>query len=313
VRVGVVTGGRSRERDRSLLSGQAVAEALTALGHHVRVVDPAEPGLIEALAQVDVAFLAIAGRYAEDGKLQGLLETLGIPYTGSGVLASALGMHKPSAKAMVAAAGVPVLEHECLDPEDAGDVTVTARTIMDRLGGPVIVKPAGEGGSVGVAVAHDPTELVDLIAATQAQDGPLLVEPFVSGPAATVGVLGTSGELVALPVLVVEAAGEFYDHAAKRDPALHVYHCPAPLPAGVADKVGRAAVRAHRALGCWGYSRSDFIIDANGKPWWLEVNTLPGLSRGGNLATMAAAAGIAYEELVSRILATATDQTGYRP
>jgi D-alanine-D-alanine ligase len=147
VRVGVVTGGRSRERDRSLLSGQAVAEALTALGHHVRVIDPAEPGLIEALAQVDVAFLAIAGRYAEDGKLQGLLETLGIPYTGSGVLASALGMHKPSAKAMVAAAGVPVLEHECLDPDDARDATVMAAAIMERLGGPVIVKPAGEGGS----------------------------------------------------------------------------------------------------------------------------------------------------------------------
>ncbi len=312
-RVGVVTGGRSVERDRSLLSGAAVAEALTDLGHTVALIDAADTSLVEAVGTVEVVFLAVAGRYGEDGKLQGFLETIGMPYTGSGVLASALGMHKPSAKAMIASMGVSVLPQSGLDRCEALDAVAVAESLVERLGSHVIVKPAGEGGSVGIAVAHGAPELAALIAAVDTHDGPRLVEPFVSGTAVTVGVLELDGELVALPALAVHVAGEFYDHAAKRDPGLHAYQCPAALPTSVADAVRDQARQAHRALGCWGYSRSDFVLDSDDRPWWLEINTLPGLSRSGNLATMAAAAGVSYQSLVAHILSTADRPTGYQP
>jgi D-alanine-D-alanine ligase len=309
--IGVLTGGRSRERDRSLLSGRTAAGALTALGYRVHVVDTADPAFPDDVQEVDVAFLAIAGRWAEDGKLQGYLETIGLPYTGSGVLASAMAMHKPAAKAIVHAAGVPVLPYIRVDV--ARDADVEAKEILDRLSAPVMVKPEGEGGSIDMAVAHNHVELADLLTALRRADQRLLVEPFVTGPAVTVGVLDTGDELVALPVLETATVGEFYDYTAKRDPELHTYHCPANLPAAVAAFCADAACRAHQALGCSGYSRSDLVIGHDGQVFWLEANTLPGLSRGGNLATMAAAAGIPYTQLVARILATATTAGRYRP
>ncbi|WP_369254123.1 D-alanine--D-alanine ligase family protein [Geodermatophilus amargosae] len=312
--VAVLTGGRSMERDRSLLSGQAVAEALEAVGHRVRLIDTAEPGLIEGVAGVDVAFLALAGRFGEDGKLQGFLETLAVPYTGSGVLASALGMHKPVAKTVVAASGVSVLPHVLIGGKGTAESTDTAASAMRRLGAPVIVKPLGEGGSVGVAVAHDVAELEELVVGLGQAGEAVLAEPFVTGTAVSVGVLETDGgDVRALPSLAVRAAREFYDYETKRNPALHAYACPAPLPRQVTALIADASCRAHRALGCSGYSRSDFIISADGDAWWLEVNTLPGLSRTGNLATMAAAAGLSYEKLVSQILGAAMHSARYRP
>jgi D-alanine-D-alanine ligase len=309
--IGVLTGGRSRERDRSLLSGHTAAAALTALGYQVRIIDTADPSFRRAVQQVDVAFLAIAGRWAEDGKLQGYLDTTGVPYTGSGVLASALAMHKPAAKIIVHAAGVPVLPHHRIDP--TADAEVEARQILSRLGAPVIVKPESEGGSIDIAVAHDPAELAQLLTALRGPDQPLFAEPFVRGQAVTVGVLETAGELVSLPVLATSASdGEFYDYAAKRDSTRHSYQCPADLPPETAAACAHAARHAHRALGCSGYSRSDLVIDHNGQVFWLETNTLPGLSHAGNLATMAGAAGITYDQLVARILTTTTTGS-YRP
>jgi D-alanine-D-alanine ligase len=308
--VGLVTGGRSGERDRSLLSGEAVGEVLDRRGvKHIRL-DPGDPQFADRIRAVDIAFLAIAGRWAEDGKLQGLLETLGIPYTGSGVLASAAAMHKPTAKALVSAAGVMVLPHVLVREGD--DLAGVVQDSCHALAMPVILKPCSEGGSIGVQVARDPGQLVTALRG-DAGRGEWLVEPFTAGSAVTCGVLQRDGALVALPVLqTVPTTAEFYDYTAKRDPRGHRYICPAMVPDAVLAALSQSALTAHQALQCSGYSRSDFLLTPDREVFWLEANTLPGLSRHGNLATMAGVAGISYDELIVAILASA-HRHGYRP
>lgn len=302
--IGVVTGGCSRERDGSLLSGATVSDALADTGCAVRQLDIALPTFADDITKVDVAFLAIHGQWAEDGKLQGFLDTIGVPYTGSGVLASALAMHKPTGKAVVAAAGVPTLPSLQLNTDTA--------SVDETIGWPLIVKPTSEGGSLDLAVAHDLGDLVAVLAVSD-RDVDLFLERFVvGGRAVTVGLVEIDGELTALPPLEACVDGEFYDRASKRDARLHRYVCPADLPNGVSSGVVNAGLRAHQALGCDGYSRHDFIINGD-EFWWLEANTLPGLSVGGNLATAASAAGITYKELVLHLLATARRGRRYVP
>jgi D-alanine-D-alanine ligase len=281
-------------------------------GHPARLIDTAAPSFIQDVRHIDVAFLAIAGQHAEDGKLQGLLEALAVPYTGSGVLASALAMHKPAAKSVVASAGVVVLPHVLIQP--AASPAAHAQDVADRLGLPVIVKPCSEGGSIGIRLARSVRELAELIAGAGPGGEEMLVEPFVTGQAVTVGVLDQGGGPGALPALATEPTGgaEFYDFHAKRDPARHRYECPAAVSAGMASKLAAAACDAHQALRCRGYSRSDFVVTATDM-WWLEANTLPGLSRTGNLATAAAAAGMEYDKLIAHILGTAEAAGRYRP
>ncbi|MEE2040154.1 D-alanine--D-alanine ligase [Nocardiopsis sp. CT-R113] len=291
--VAVITGGTSRERDRSLLSGAAVAASLTRHRIPHYLVDPAGPDLPGQLRGASCAFLAIAGTGAEDGLLQGVLDTLGVPYTGSGVLASAIGMHKPTAKTVVAAEGVPVADGELVS---AG----TTSFAWDDLGWPVIVKPVSEGGSVGMAIARDETELAAIV---KASTDDLLVERLHPGLSVTVGVIENEGSLVALPPLEARTPTTgFYSYEAKRNPALHEYVCPARVPAATRDLLHTYAIITHEALGCSTYSRSDFMVDEDGAIVWLEVNTLPGLSPTGNMATMAQVAGIDYDQLVALIL-----------
>jgi D-alanine-D-alanine ligase len=312
--VGVLTGGVSRERDRSLLSGRTVLDSLTGQGLTARMVDTADARWLQLVGEVDVAFLAIAGQYAEDGKLQGVLETLGVPYTGSGVLASALAMNKPAAKAMVSRHGVPVLAAAPVERGVSAEPCAAglAAQLAELVGLPLILKPESEGGSIDLAVAHDLAELANLLTTPAAVSQRMLAERFVPGRPVTVGVLDLPTGLTALPALETRPAGrEFYDYAAKRDPALRVYHCPPDLPPAVANQLAGHALAAHTALGCAGLSRSDFILTDDGQPYWLELNTLPGLSREGNMAAMAAAAGLTYDQLTSHILATALTHRGY--
>ncbi|MFE4512772.1 hypothetical protein ACFRMQ_01055 [Kitasatospora sp. NPDC056783] len=298
--VGVLTGGTSRERGRSLVTGADVAQALTTLGHRIHVIDTADPAFADRVRAVDVAFLALAGRHAEDGRLQGFLETIGIPYTGSGIRASALAMHKPTAKIVAGAAGVPVLVDVFVPDTQAAATAAT--DVLARLNFPVIVKARDEGSSIGMAVARDRTQLVRTLGGFRSAGHSLFVEPFVEGKAVTVGVLETNGDPVALPAAEVLATGDFYDHTAKNSPELHSFSCPADLPGDTALKLGEAARRAHTALGCASHSRSDFVVTPDGRFHWLELNTLPALRRTATLPLMAAAAGIGHEELVERIL-----------
>lgn len=308
-RIAVVSGGRSTERERSLLSGRAAQESLARQGYSTTLLDAADTTFTDQIRSADVAFLAIAGQYAEDGKLQGLLESLNIPYTGSGVTASAIGMHKTLAKTVAAAVGVTVLPSVVLPPRDRDTIT---QAITGTIAFPLILKPLSEGGSIGMTVCHDDVELAAALSGVKADDG-WFAEPFITGTPVTCGILEVEGTPVALPPLETLPVGaEFYDYATKRDKDRYRYRCPAGLPATTLDAITDAALTAHRALACTGYSRSDFIITPGG-PVWLEINTLPGLSRTGNLATMADAAGIDYDQLVRTILATATTHAGYRP
>ncbi|MGW0757148.1 D-alanine--D-alanine ligase family protein [Streptomyces sp. NPDC002814] len=301
--VAVITGGWSKERDRSLLSGKTVAEALDGMGVKTRVLDLADSRdtLLEGLADAERAFLAIAGQGAEDGRLQGLLETLGVRYTGSGVLASAVGMHKLHAKTLVSAAGVRVpkaveVPHTIVEEE--------AARIEGILGLPLIVKPVSQGGSIGllrVATAYDLT--VSAAVSDVDQVGELMAEEFCTGRSVSVGVLeGPSNDAHVLPPLEAETPNGIYTYDAKRGTDHVAYHCPARVSAETLKELQDQAVAAHRALYCNTYSRHDFVVDEGGRAWWLEVNTLPGLSRTGNLARMAEADGISYELLLTHIL-----------
>ncbi|WP_344641029.1 hypothetical protein [Kitasatospora cystarginea] len=199
---------------------------------------------------------------------------------------------------------IPLQGHE--DPGEA------ARACVEELGLPVILKPTSEGGSIGMRVFRDLNSLTTTLT-HDTRGGEWFIEPFKEGTAVTCGVLEKDGALMTLPPLeTVPTSADFYDYKAKRNPAGHRYRCPAQFPDAVLATISRAAVRAHQVLHCSGYSRSDFLVTPAGDVHWLEVNTLPGLSPHGNLATMAAAAGISYDALIQAMLATAhTD--GYRP
>jgi D-alanine-D-alanine ligase len=297
----VITGGWSRERDRALLSGRTVAEALDQMGVKTRVVDLSEPpeNLLDSLAENEKAFLAIAGRGAEDGRLQGLLETLGIPYTGSGVLASAIGMNKVHAKTVVSAAGVRVPVGTRIEPRALPDDEVAR--ISSTLELPVILKPISEGGSIGIQLATAVESLASAL--TTVADEEMMAEAFHPGRTVSVGVLeDRAGVMHVLPPLEAVTPNGIYSYAAKRGTADCDYHCPARVNATTLDDLKCQAMAAHRALHCHSYSRHDFIVGDDGLAWWLEVNTLPGLSKSGNLARMAQAAGISYELLLTHIL-----------
>ncbi|MDX3523352.1 D-alanine--D-alanine ligase [Streptomyces scabiei] len=300
--VAVITGGWSQERDRALLSGRTVNDALTGMGVKTRVVDLNDrpEALLATLDGVQAAFLAIAGRGAEDGRLQGMLETLGVPYTGSGVLASAVGMNKLYAKAVVAATGVRVPAGTRIDP--SVDSEHEAARVADLLGLPVMVKPAGEGGSIGLQLARSTAELTAVLASTE-NGVELMAEVFHAGRSVSVGVLETGPDSVhVLPPLEAETPNGLYSYAAKRGTVECAYYCPARVHPDTMQVLKDQAVAAHRALHCHSYSRHDAIVTDAGDVIWLEVNTLPGLSRRGNLARMAYEDGISYEQLLTHIL-----------
>ncbi|MFI5867239.1 D-alanine--D-alanine ligase [Streptomyces sp. NPDC051546] len=309
-RIAVVSGGRSTERERSLMSGRAAWESLERQGYTTRFLDASDQQFADDVRGADVVFLAIAGQYAEDGKLQGLLESLNIPYTGSGVTASAIGMHKTLAKTVAAGAGVAVLPTVTIPARDRETIT---QVITSTIPFPLILKPLSEGGSIGMTVCHDTAQLAAALRTLDPGAG-WFTEPFTTGVPVSCGILEVDGSPMALPPLATIPTGaEFYDYNTKRDKTKYRYQCPADLSSSTLDAITTAALTAHDALGCTGYSRSDFIVTPDGRPLWLEINTLPGLSHTGNLATMAAAAGIDYDHLIRMILTTAHASEGYRP
>lgn len=299
-RVGVLMGGRSAEREISLKSGAAVLAALKRQGVDAHAFDPAEQGLT-ALAQAgfDRVFVILHGRGGEDGSLQGALELMGIPYTGSGVLASALGMDKWRSKLIWQAAGLPVPDFRLLHEDSDFDLVERA------LGLPLFVKPACEGSSVGVSKVKRPGELRDAFATAARHDSLVLAERFLGGGEYTVAVLGEGEALTALPVIRIVPATEFYDYEAKyfRDDTR--YLCPAGLAPAQETRMQALAREAYRVLGCRGWARVDVLLDATGEPYLLEINTAPGMTDHSLVPMAARAAGIAFDELCLRILAQA--------
>lgn len=293
MRIGVLKGGLSTERDVSLRSGATVARALRARGWDVVEVDvgrdlPAR--LVEA--GVDVAWIALHGRFGEDGCVQGLLEVMGIPYTGAGVLASSVGMDKIATKrAVEGLADLVMARDQVLRPGD----TLT-------LPLPVVVKPSVGGSTLGMSFVHHEAELLPALDAAWALHPEVLVEEYVCGDEITVAVL--DGE--ALPVVQIIPESGVFDFEAKYTKGKTRYEVPAPLPPRVTEPAQRAAVAVYQALGVRGLARADFIVRGDGQPVFLEINTLPGMTETSLSPMAAGAAGVSFGELAEHVLLGAT-------
>lgn len=314
LRIGVLFGGDSPERPGSIASAEAAAKALTAQNWRAELIDLRALHLSALRDRIDVALLASHGLGGEDGKLQGALDMLGIPYTGSGVKASALGMHKPSFKQALAPALIDTPRSVMIDPALSVEANVGSAVLT--LGLPVFVKPASGGGSLDAGIARDHRELTAVIVRHLSHAGlygEFMVEEYIPGTPATVGVLEIDGKLTTLPAHSVETDREFYDYEAKHDLSLRRESCPADLSPLVATRLSHLALRVHRLVGAHGLSRVDFLISPSGRTPVLEINTVPGLSEHGNLATMGRAAGLSYTELIDRVLDTAFTKPAYVP
>jgi len=295
-KVGVLMGGLSAEREVSLESGAAVYKAFLERGYDAIAIDMGRD-LAQILTKesVEVAFICLHGRYGEDGAVQGLLEVMGIPYTGAGVLASALAMNKIFAKKLFQASGLTVAPYRVVQQGHEPDLATIGFSL------PVVVKPSQEGSSVGVSIVRRVEEYQPALEAAFAYDAEILVEQFIKGREIQVGIL----EERALGAIEIVPKKEFYDYEAKYTPGMADHILPAPLSPDLYRQVLGAGEEAHRALGCCGYSRVDFLVTDEDECYLLEVNTLPGMTALSLLPEIARGAGIGFAELVERILATA--------
>jgi D-alanine-D-alanine ligase len=300
-RVGVLYGGSSAEREVSLMSGRGVHAALLEAGVDAHLFDTGTQSLAElASAGFDRVFIALHGRYGEDGTLQGALELLRLPYTGSGPLASALAMDKIMTKKVWAHHGLPTPQFAVL--ADESDLA----GLIGRLGLPLIVKPPHEGSTLGVAKVADAGELHEAYRLAAGYDAEVLAERFIDGRELTVPLLGKGQKARALPIIEIVAPGGNYDFEHKYVSNETQYFCPADLPAELTREIMRLACRAYVALGCEGWGRVDLMLDRHGRPWLLELNTSPGMTSHSLVPMGAKAAGMSYSELCVAILAEAS-------
>lgn len=292
-KVAVLMGGRSAEREVSLKSGAAVLAALQRSGVDAHAFDPAERDLSELKREGYArAFIALHGRYGEDGTVQGALELLGIPYTGSGVMASAIAMDKWRTKLVWQAVGLPLPEYEALTaPTDWN-------AVADHLDLPLFIKPASEGSSVGVSKVKTVEELPIAYAEAARHDRVVLAESFISGGEYTVAILNGR----ALPVIRIVPANEFYDYEAKYLRNDTRYLCPCGLPEAEEAEMQRLALAGFDVLGCRGWGRVDFLRGEDGRPYLLEINTSPGMTDHSLVPMAARQAGMMFDQLVLEIL-----------
>lgn len=327
--VGVLYGGMSNEREVSLRSGKNCYNALLRLGYENTVLIDVGENLTTDLREhgVEIAFLCLHGKYGEDGTVQGLLELMKVPYTGSGVLSSALAMNKPLTKRVLSAQGLPFPKSFVIEDHESDNFEQFVKTLPAP---PVMVKPLNEGSSVGVFKIEEKSELSDCVKQVLREYGGAIVEGFVAGQEITIGVLeeshGTAGgapshghangtavlaqsgtQLVALPILELRPKSKagFYDYEAKYTAGMTEFVLPAELSEGRTKEAQELAKKTFRALNCSGYARVDMIAGHDGQLYILEVNTLPGMTDTSDLPAMAEVAGISYDQLVDRILLSA--------
>ena len=323
MKITVLLGGDSPERDVSLASGMGIVEALRSRGHDVSPLDPAgktgadavEAHIGEAppsdlpelspeealdwlrsplLREADAVFVGLHGGAGEDGTIQALLESVRASYTGTGVLGSALSMNKDRSKALFNEAGVQTAEHLLVQADSGASVI---EEVGQLFGFPVVVKPNNQGSSVGFSFVREPEELIEAVAKAASYSSDVLVERYIAGREITVAIL--DGE--PLPVVEIVPEGGFYDYKRKYTKGTSRYVAPAEIDSRIAERVQREAMLAYHSICCRDYARADFRMDGSGEPYCLEVNTLPGMT-GLSLVPMAAkAAGIDFEELVERI------------
>jgi len=304
IRVALLRGGQSGERAVSLKSGAEVLAHLDRARFEAAEYDPAAdlPRLVEDAwaGRLDVAFLALHGPLGEDGSVQGLMELLGLPYTGSGLLASALAMNKEAAKRVFRAAGLPVAPD--LVAAGSGDSEARARAFQ-TLGSPLVVKPVNLGSSLGLALVRNQDELASALEAVFGLGGPALLEKYLPGREFTCAVIGAGANLTPLPPIeIIPAPGHlFFDYSAKYEPCQSEEICPARAAPEIISELQNLAAEAHRALGCRSLSRSDFIF-SEGRTYLLETNTLPGLTSASLVPKMARAFGLTFTAFISFLL-----------
>ena len=305
-RVAVLMGGHSAEREISLMSGQGVLQALQSLGVDAQSFDPAERDLTELRRDgFSRCFIALHGRYGEDGSVQGGLELLGIPYTGSGVMASSIAMDKAMTKRVWLAEGLPTPRHVLVSRSTHR--RVVAADLIQALGLPMIVKPAREGSSIGVTKVMRAEQLPQALEAAAACEDDILCEQCIVGDEVTCPVLGSGEQAKALPVIRIVAPEGNYDYQNKYFTDDTQYLVPCGLPPGEEAAIQALVLKAYRVLGCRGWGRVDVMIDGQSRqPYLLEINTSPGMT-GHSLVPMSArASGLSYEQLCLQLLQSAT-------
>ena len=308
-KVAVLMGGTSAEREISLLSGTGVLNALLSQGVDAQAFDPAEHDLGE-LKRSGFArcFIALHGRHGEDGTVQGALELMGIPYTGSGVMASAIGMDKVMTKRVWIAEGLPTPRHVWLAPESQTAERIDR--VPHELGLPLIVKPPREGSSIGITKVTDAVQLFDAVTLAALYDPDVLCEEFILGEEVTCPVLGQGPHARALPVIRIQAPDGAYDYQNKYFTDVVQYQCPSGLPEAEEREIQRIVLAAYTALGCRGWGRVDLMIRATDRrPFLLEINTSPGMTSHSLVPMSARAAGMSYEQLCLHLISQAALDT----
>jgi len=302
-RVAVLAGGQSGEREVSFRSGQGVMDALVDAGIDAVTLDP-EPDLAGQIARADadVAFNALHGGAGENGTVQGVLEMAGIPYTGCGILASALTMDKPLTQAVLGHNGFPVPDHAVLSARSSAPDLEAA---VARIGLPLVAKPAAEGSSLGVEICKDEEQALAAARELIRQYGRIIVEEFIAGTELAVGVLGWHERTRALPVLEIVPHKEFYDYEAKYTKGMTDLICPARISEQATAEARRLALEVHLLTGCHGISRCDMHLDEQGQLWLHDINSMPGLTETSDVPHEATADGMTYQDLVLEILASA--------
>jgi D-alanine-D-alanine ligase len=301
----VLYGGWSRERDVSLRSGKKVYDSLLRQGFNVELLDM-QRDYLDRIREIspDVVVIMLHGKPGEDGTVQGALETLQIPYTGSGVFASATGMNKLAAKRIFLSASIPTPDFIEI-PREA-DLRKKMEEALEKMGLPLVIKPKDEGSSLGVKILKNSNDLIEIMGEERRVFGDFFMEKYIEGKTVTIGVLGTREKAFALPILELRVKGrEFYDYEAKYTKGLTEFVIPAEIPGETYEALQEFSLKVHRLLECRGFSRIDAVVSRDGKPYILEINTIPGMTELSDLPAEAEAHGISYDELVLWILKSA--------
>ena len=302
-KIGVLAGGLSSEREISLKTGRNIFESLKRSGYNADFIDVGVD-LLEKIRSVDIAFLALHGRFGEDGTVQGMLELLKIPYTGSGVLSSAVVLDKILSKKIFIQEDIPTPPFIELDLNDPiPELDGLNEEIGVKTGYPLVVKPNSEGSTIGIKTIYDLSQLEDGIKEAARYDKRILLEKYIKGRELTVGIIGLEPET--LPIIEIKPKSGFFDFDSKYINDLTEYIIPADLKKGIAENIMEISMNCHKILGCSGISRVDFILDSAGTPYVLEINTMPGMTSTSLVPMAASAVGISFDLLVEIILDSA--------
>jgi D-alanine-D-alanine ligase len=303
LKIGVISGGISSEREISLITGKNIYQSLVKSGYNTVLIDLKDDFYPE-LKKIDIAFMAVHGRYGEDGTVQGLLELMEIPYTGSGILASAIAINKIISKKILIQEDIPTPEYMELDFTGDERSHTMISLIEKKINYPMVIKPNSEGSTIGVNIVQEKGQLRDALREAAGYDSRILVEEYIKGRELTVSIIGR--EPVALPIIEIKPKSGFYDYKSKYTKNMTQYIVPAELDRKIAAMISEIALKCHRVLGCSGISRVDFMLDDHSNAYVFELNTMPGMTATSLVPKAAKAAGIDFALLVEIILDSAS-------